>query len=77
MISARFRLRALLPAAILIAGIAGAQAPPAATPAPPSEAPKIPRTLDIPNGALVAPGAPPEIDLLYTGDVIGFLEPCG
>ena len=71
--SARFRSRALLPVAVLvagIAGIAGAQAPPAA-------APTIPRTLDIPNGALVAPGVAPELDLLYTGDVIGFLEPCG
>ena len=73
MISARFRSLALLPAAMLVVGIVGAQAPPA----PPSATPTIPRTLDIPNGALVAPGDAPELDLLYTGDVIGYLEPCG
>ena len=30
-----------------------------------------------PAGALVVSGAPPELFLLYTGDVIGYLEPCG
>jgi hypothetical protein len=74
----------MLPAAFLIASFAAAAEPalapasapaPAATPA--AAAPTIPRTLDIPNGALVAPGPAPEVDLLYTGDVIGYIEPCG
>ncbi len=69
MISPRFRLRWMLPVALLIAGIATAQAPPGA--------PKVPRTLDVPAGALVAPGPAPELELLYTGDAIGFIEPCG
>lgn len=80
MISPRFRLRWMLPVALLIAGIATAQAPPAAAPAAPPAppgAPKVPRTLDVPAGALVAPGPAPELELLYTGDAIGFIEPCG
>ena len=81
MISRRFRLRWMLPAAVLIAGIASAQAPPAPPPAAPAAAPaaapQVPRSLDIPDGALVAAGKAPELDLLYTGDVIGFIEPCG
>jgi hypothetical protein len=28
-------------------------------------------------GALVAGGDPPDLFLLYTGDVIGYIEPCG
>ncbi len=30
-----------------------------------------------PTGALVVSGPAPEFFLLYTGDVIGYLEPCG
>jgi hypothetical protein len=33
--------------------------------------------LEPPGGALVAPGPAAPITLLYTGDVIGFLDPCG
>ena len=68
MISRRSGLGWML--AIVIAGVAAAQAPPPA-------APTIPRTLDVPDGALVAAGNAPELDVLYTGDVIGFIEPCG
>jgi hypothetical protein len=39
--------------------------------------PSVPRPLDVPDNALVAAGKAPEIELLYTGDVIGFIEPCG
>ncbi len=35
------------------------------------------RFLEPPGGALVAPGNAPDLVLLYTGDVLGFLEPCG
>lgn len=78
MISSRFRLTVLLPVAVLVAGFASAQAPPTAAPAPtPAAAPKVPRTLDIPDGALVAAGKAPDLDVLATGDVIGFIEPCG
>jgi 2',3'-cyclic-nucleotide 2'-phosphodiesterase (5'-nucleotidase family) len=61
----------MLPAVILAAGIASAQAP------PPAAAPSVPRALNVPDGALVAGGPAPEFDLLYTGDVIGFIEDCG
>jgi len=30
-----------------------------------------------PLGALIAPGRTPDLDLLYTGNVIGYLDPCG
>ncbi len=30
-----------------------------------------------PPGGLIQSGKPPELLLLYTGDVIGYLEPCG
>jgi hypothetical protein len=53
-------------------GVALAAAP--AAPAPPAS---VPRSLDIPEGALVAPGKAPELDLLYTGDVMGYIDPCG
>ena len=26
---------------------------------------------------LIAPGRSPELEILFTGDVVGFLEPCG
>ena len=66
--------RWMLPAVTLIAGLAAAQVPPSAgAPA----APAVPRTLNVPDGALIAAGPAPELDLLYTGDVIGFIEDCG
>jgi hypothetical protein len=30
-----------------------------------------------PPGALVAPGETPQLTLLYTGNVVGYLDPCG
>ena len=30
-----------------------------------------------PRGAFIAPGEPADLTLLYTGDVIGYLDPCG
>jgi hypothetical protein len=58
-------------AALLCAAGARAQAPQS----PP--APLSPRSLDPPGGALVAPGSAPDLIFLYTGDVIGYLDPCG
>lgn len=49
----------------------------AAAPAAHSPAASVPRSLDIPEGALVAPGKAPELDLLFTGDVMGYVDPCG
>ena len=69
--------RWMLPVAVVIAGIAAAAAPPPTAPGPPPVVVPIPRSLDVPDGALVAAGKAPEIDVLYTGDVIGFIEPCG
>ncbi len=30
-----------------------------------------------PRGSLIAPGAPADLTLLYTGDVVGYLDACG
>ncbi len=30
-----------------------------------------------PPGAMIAPGPAPDLTLLYTGDVIGYVDPCG
>src|SRR5580765_5504712 len=57
----------LVTSSVLIATVAFAQAPPK----------EIPRTLDVPDNGLIAPGKAAEVDLLYTGDVIGYLEDCG
>jgi hypothetical protein len=35
------------------------------------------KPLSPPAGALVAPGEPPSLTLFYTGDVIGYVDPCG
>ena len=70
MMSRRTSLIVMVPALVLVFGLAAAQAPPAAVPS-------VPRPLDVPDNALVAPGKAPEVELLYTGDVIGFIEPCG
>jgi hypothetical protein len=75
--SPRSALKWMLPVATVIVGIAAAQAPPPAAPVPTPAVVASPRTLDVPDGALVAAGKPPEIDVLYTGDVIGYIEPCG
>jgi hypothetical protein len=74
MMSRRSLLSVVLPLLVLVGGFAAAQAPP---PAPPPAAPSAPRSLDPPDNALVAAGSAPEIEMLYTGDVIGFIEPCG
>jgi hypothetical protein len=78
MMSRRSSLNVMLSLLVLVAGIAAAQAaPPAGAAAPPAAAPTVARPLDVPDNALVAPGKAPELELLYTGDVIGFIEPCG
>lgn len=30
-----------------------------------------------PGGALISPGKAPDLILMYTGDVLGFVDPCG
>jgi 2',3'-cyclic-nucleotide 2'-phosphodiesterase (5'-nucleotidase family) len=52
---------------VLLAGLASAQTPPQS----------VPRTLEVPENALIAPGKAAEVDLLYSGDVIGYIEDCG
>lgn len=49
---------------------AGAQAP---EPAPQG----IGTSFRPPPGALIAPGRSPDAFLLFTGDVVGFVDPCG
>ena len=46
--------------------------------ATPGEPPRLSLTPDeIPPGALVPKGVPPALGLFATGDVVGFIEPCG
>jgi hypothetical protein len=63
---------ALVAAAALCA--AGAWAQEASKP---SAAALPARSLEPPPGALVAAGGAPDVIFLYTGDVIGYIEPCG
>ena len=70
MMSRRWLPSVMLPILVVLGGIAAAQAPPPV-------APTVPRPLDVPDNALVAAGKAPEIEVLYTGDVIGYIEPCG
>ncbi len=67
----------VLGVAMLLA-MAGAEAQenPAA-PATPPAPPPVARSLEPPAGALVAAGNAPDVIFLYTGDVIGYIEPCG
>jgi hypothetical protein len=61
-------LSALVAAAALGVRAETPQAPAAGPPA---------RSLEPPSDVLVAAGSAPDLILLYTGDVIGYLEPCG
>lgn len=53
--------------AALASGAASAQAPPAV----------VPRSLEVPEGTRVPGGKTPDLDILATGDVIGYIETCG
>ncbi len=69
------RAGGILVAALLAAGVV----PSAAGAGEPAEgqAASTGRRLEPLGGALVAPGNAPDLVLLYTGDVLGYLEPCG
>lgn len=41
----------------------------------PSQAPATPPAVD--EGPLVVPGDSPDFALIYTGGVVGYVEPCG
>jgi hypothetical protein len=41
------------------------------------DAPRPSVPLEPPAGALLAPGASPALAFFTTGDVIGYLDPCG
>ena len=60
------QLRVFAAAATLMLAVGGAaaQAPPTSAPAAPTQ-------------GLVAPGSSPDLEILFTGDVVGYLEPCG
>ena len=62
-------IRGLLRLAVLAAAIGVAFAE--------SVTPPPPRSLEVPEGALVAPGKAAELELMFTGDVIGYIEDCG
>lgn len=63
------QLRVLAAAAtLMLAGNALAQAPPPAA---------APAATAASSQGLVVPGRSPELEILFTGDVVGYLEPCG
>ena len=77
---------AMLFAAVLAGGIHPAAAqekqferPTLVQPMPAPDASKPPALSpdQIPPGALVPPGTPPALTFIGTGDVVGYLEPCG
>lgn len=69
--------RLLAPAAALgVALLVRAQSP-APAPAPAAGSEGIGQSFRPPAGALVAPGRAADLLLLYTGDVVGFVDPCG
>ena len=63
---------ALAAASLMLAGMALAQSAPTRTPLPAAPAAPVAG-----QGGLLAPGRSPELEILFTGDVVGFLEPCG
>lgn len=74
--AAPFRSPALLLAGLLAAvlGFAAAMArQDAPAPSPVTAPPADPADM----GPLVATGAPPDLALIYTGGVVGYVEPCG
>jgi 2',3'-cyclic-nucleotide 2'-phosphodiesterase (5'-nucleotidase family) len=62
----RHRFGSVLLAA-LVCGVAGAEAPGTV----------VPRSLEVPQGTFVAGGKAADLELLATGDVIGYIETCG
>jgi len=44
---------------------------------PPARPQGIGESFRPPQGALIAPGKAPDVTLLFTGDVLGFVDPCG
>lgn len=67
-----------LTAAVLAASATGTWAQEAVPrPAGSASANVLNRSLSPPGGALIAPGTDPDVTLLYTGNVIGYVEPCG
>jgi ABC-type cobalamin transport system permease subunit len=73
-------VRAMACVAAVLAATGGfSQTPEAANAAAPAAASGVSSgaSLAPPPGVLIPPGKAPEVSLLYTGDVIGFIEPCG
>jgi hypothetical protein len=58
--------------AVAMAGASLAQSDGAAEAGAPAS-----RSYILPPGALIAPGDDPSITLLYTGNVVGYVDPCG
>jgi len=76
----RWPLRSIPMIAVLTVLVAAGTRAQEQQPQPPQQAPgaaSTARSLDPPGGVLVAPGNAPDLIFLYTGDVIGHVEPCG
>lgn len=63
--------------ATAVSPAANAAAAPEATVAAGGTAIPMPASVDPPSGALVPGGKSPDLNLIASGDVIGFIDPCG
>ena len=68
---ARVRNSAIAAGCVVAVGLAGAQS----SDPPRAAATAAPKTAG--STVLIPVGPPPDLFLLYTGDVIGYLDPCG
>ncbi len=76
------RIRAFSRGLLVLAAYGGlfawGQTPPPVGPPPKGAAPQeIGESFRSPQGALIAPGKAPDASLLFTGDVLGYVDPCG
>jgi hypothetical protein len=69
-IRAGFWLASLSIAALFLATLSGAAARQSSLETPPPVG-------DLDEGPLVVPGDPPDLILIYTGAVVGYVDPCG
>jgi len=75
--STRASANCALTAALVVAASVAVAAPPAQTEIAPATAPAPAEGNDPARRALIAAGDPPDLFLLYTGDVIGYVDSCG
>jgi 2',3'-cyclic-nucleotide 2'-phosphodiesterase (5'-nucleotidase family) len=63
--------------ALAAAAIPHASAQDVLRPAKPPAPGEATKSLEVPAGSVIVPGKTPDLSILYTGDVIGFVKDCG